>query len=158
MKKYMSKIHDVKKCSWTISVHSILCEFFRWFRIWCREKSSIDLLMVYDQNTFAFFPQHLCYGSPFLLSLSVSCLIVGNDLSGPPRATRAPLLFIIIIIVVLYPGTKKVIYNIGTKNSFLECFGHNSTWFAPFSEIIDDSGSSRRALSNPHVKTRLGAI
>ena len=52
----------------------------------------------------------------------------------------------------------KVIYNIGTKFLFLECFGHNSTWFAPFSKIIDDSGSSRRALSNPHVKTRLGAI
>ena len=54
--------------------------------------------------------------------------------------------------------SKKVIYNIGAKFLFLECFGHNSTWIAPFSEIIDDSGSSRRALSNPHVKTRLGAI
>ena len=52
---------------------------------------------------------------------------------------------------------EKTIYNIGTKYFFLECFGHNSTWNAPFSDLNDDSGSSRPDLSYPHVKTRLGA-
>jgi hypothetical protein len=35
-------------------------------------------------HIFSCFPQHLCYGSPFLLPMSVSCLLVGNDLFGPP--------------------------------------------------------------------------
>ena len=52
---------------------------------------------------------------------------------------------------------KKVIYDIGTKFLILECFGHNSTYIAPFSDLIDDPESSRRDLSYPHVKTRLGA-
>ena len=45
------------------------------------------------------FPQDLCYGYPFLLSLSVSCLIVGRDLSRPP-CHQSP--FVIILIVVLF--------------------------------------------------------
>ena len=51
------------------------------------------------------FPEHLCYRLLFLLSLGVSCFILGNDLSGlpPPRATRAPD-GIVFIIIVLYPG------------------------------------------------------
>lgn len=43
------------------------------------------------------FPQHLCVGSPFLLSLSASCLIAGSKLFGFSRAARAPLL------LLLYP-------------------------------------------------------
>ena len=48
---------------------------------------------------------------------------------------------------------KNSIYNIGTKFLFLECFVHNSTPNAPFSDLIDDFESSRRDLSFPHVKT-----
>ena len=54
IKKYMSKIMKSKKCSNTISVHSILYEFFHWIRIWYRKISSIETFMAFYHNTFAF--------------------------------------------------------------------------------------------------------
>ena len=44
---------------------------------------------------FWFFPQHSCFGSPFLPPLSVSSLIAGIELFRPPRATRTPLLWLL---------------------------------------------------------------
>ena len=48
-----------------------------------------------------FFPQHLCWGSTFLLPLSVSRFIAGIKLFRPPRATRTPLL---LLLLLLYLG------------------------------------------------------
>ena len=45
------------------------------------------------------FPQHCCWGSPFLPSLSVSWLIAGIELFRPPRATRPPLLLLLLLLL-----------------------------------------------------------
>ena len=50
-----------------------------------------------------FFPQHLCWGSTFLLPLSVSRFIAGIKLFRPPRATRTPLL-LLLLLLLLYLG------------------------------------------------------
>ena len=52
------------------------------------EKNKNRTLRMSFIHVFSCFPQHLCYGSPFLLPMSVSCLLVGNDLFGstvPPE-------------------------------------------------------------------------
>ena len=52
-----------------------------------------------NRGTFLcfFFPQHLCWGSPFLPPLSVSRLIAGIDVFRPPPwAEKAPLLLLLL--------------------------------------------------------------
>ena len=53
---------------------------------------------------FNLFPQHLCYGSPFLPSLSVPWLGAGNPKFDPPSENRAPFVIVIVVVVVLYLG------------------------------------------------------
>ena len=64
------------------------------------------------------FPQHLCYGSPFLLSLSVSCLIVGNDLSGPPVPPEPRYCLLFIVVCVVPWDQKKLYTTLGPKFFF----------------------------------------
>ena len=47
-----------------------------------------------DVSQVTFFPQHSCFGSPFLPPLSVSSLIAGIELFRPPGASRTPLLLL----------------------------------------------------------------
>ena len=79
-----------------------------------------------------FFRQHLCWGSVFLPSLSVSWSDCWK------RAFRTPWrhqdIIIVVIVVVVVPPVfiyQKVIYNIGTEILMLQCNLHNSTQEAP---------------------------
>ena len=46
-----------------------------------------------------FFPQHLCFGSPFLPPLSVSTVIAGPPLFRPPRGPRDTVIIVVVIVV-----------------------------------------------------------
>ena len=50
-------------------------------------------------KNFFFFPQHLCYGSPFLPSLTVSWLGAGISKFDPAAAT----VVVVVIIIVVQP-------------------------------------------------------
>ena len=77
------------------------------------------------------FPQHLCWGSPFLPSLSVSCLDCWKRSFPTPLGHQDVIIVVIIIVVPPVFIYQKVIYNIGTEIQMLQCNLHNSTQEAP---------------------------
>ena len=78
----------------------LLCLYFTTGGFSERRLSLHNDLLDTPSRVLTFFPQHLCFGSPFLPPLTVSTVIAGTALFRPPRGTRNPVVVIVIAFLL----------------------------------------------------------
>ena len=105
----------------------LLCLYFTTGEFSERRLSLHNDLLGYPITLSNFFPQHLCFGSPFLPPLTVSIVIAGTALFRPPRGTRNAVVVVVVVVVVFF----LLFYVAFTLllASFLKCDYHYTTTF-----------------------------